>query len=763
MFFQSGEGGAGGQPPVHLENSHSTAAVAAAGPPAHRTASRVEGGATSGPPRGAGGRHPRRHTSYHNPIPSAWHTPPPAENQLSYGERKFGGWRDEWRDADVAQTHGNQRGNRRSDIGPDSTDSSYHMADSSFHLGMGFGLDALRKKRRTSSPARSRNNSTAMDTYDDVDGTPMPSQTFSNDVTASASSRGASGKPVSSNSQRHRRSNSSEGLLDASAGVKLESGGGVTNSSMPSSPSASHLTYRGVRSMKHGKSDKAYQEGLRKASSLTDLPGTTSREEPALPRSRSRESLPDDPASLPVHQHRARPVSQVSNFASFSNKPEHHHHLPRRDHRPNLDHFNPNAPATREEDNIAKPKTFFETLRDSFLDPQPPKPRNYRYLKLAGIPQTKPIENYGTDASVSHKPARTFNTPEPSQVSMSATNYGVVSTDNHCDRINRTYHGRGGVEDGACDEHRNQVEFSWRKAAPFSSAVASANHSNPRGVTNDVSAPAGLRRNAKEDSGSMSATTNHHNNHNSSDHQRSDLPRDCDRDMLHATLTARGEAGLSGSSMRDRTLRYIGTSVGVSGKVQAARRRERFEAPPPVTVPSFAWEPKKTTESRGRSKGGTALNGAVDSSSRSVSARHEAKSRAVGGCGRGFASSSIAAPSVAFDHALQERRIVRSVSGPSVAAAASSDGSVVAPAPAPALSSAREWRKSAPPTDRAAPPPTTDAAGSGGGDGSSAGSTDSYEDYFCRSPSPNSFELNGKNKNETDEHKVRHVSTLERR
>lgn len=114
-------------------------------------------------------------------------------------------------------------------------------------------------------------------------------------------------------------------------------------------------TYRSIRSMKH--KDKAYQEGLRKSSSLTDLTSSSERQsdlEDNLYRSRSRDNI--------TSEYPHRPVS----FPSHSTNP------------------------------LQRPMTLFESLRHSLLNPEPekPKPKNSRYLRLAGIPQTRPIEEY---------------------------------------------------------------------------------------------------------------------------------------------------------------------------------------------------------------------------------------------------------------------------------------------------------------------------------------------------------------------------------
>ena len=641
-------------------------------------------------------RHPRRHTSYHNPIPSAWQTPP--ERQLGYGERTFGGWRDDWRDAGETQNQtGNKHRNRRSDMGPDTTDSSYHQADSAYHIGMGFGLDALRKKRRASSPARNR--TTSMDTYEDsVDGSATGSQTLSSDVTVASSSPQQRANPVStSRSTRHRRSNSSEGLLDNN--VKSE------GSSM--SPS-SHLTFRGVRSMKHGKSDKAYQEGMRKASSLQDLSTTKSidgddirhsRQEDTLYRSRSRESLPGNPSSYSSHR---RPVSDISHFAI-----------------PHTDLHLHAKGSDGDTDSNSKPKTFFETLRDSLLNPEPPKPKNYRYLKLAGIPTSRTIDNYGTDVSIKSNVKRTHNNAQQTMVHERpiATNTGVYS--NNVPR-NNTMHSSGGV-----NSPNDRERYVSSRNSSFSPHVVTNRSTAARNVTNNQSA-GGNRWNANVETNQLKTTNNIDRNIRCDD--RSDLRSDFDRKrLLHEP------SGVSVRSMYHGGFTTAAHSVGTSGggagslRKQKERGREHYRIPHPTpTAPaprSFAWEPKGATS--------TTLKGS--------SVR-----------GSGEAAPTISSPralSATVHHPSQARHTTRSMTAPIPSPAAS--GASHAKSDTGTASRPREWRASGQGQDS---PPA--------GGGSSTGSSESYEDHFCRSPSPNSFFLNGRSKNETDEHKVSRVNSL---
>ena len=134
-------------------------------------------------------------------------------------------------------------------------------------------------------------------------------------------------------------------------------------------------TYKSIRSMKH--KDKAYQEGLRKSSSLTDLASASDRHtdfEENLYRSRSRDNLTDYPQRQRVSSH-----SECS-FESFP-----------------------------------RPMTLFESLRHSLLNPdsektkhdsEKTKPKNNSYLHLAGIPQTRPIEDYVGASPVPNPPIR---------------------------------------------------------------------------------------------------------------------------------------------------------------------------------------------------------------------------------------------------------------------------------------------------------------------------------------------------------------------
>ena len=659
-------------------------------------ANRVEGSNNNMRGLGVPARHPRRHTSYHNPIPSTWQTPP--ERQLGYGERTFGGWRDDWRDAGEKQNQtGTKHRSRRSDIGPETTDSSYHQADSAYHIGMGFGLDALRKKRRVSSPARSR--STNMDTYEDsVDGSASGSQTFSNDVTMTSASPQQRSNPVStSSSTRHRRSNSSEGLLDNN--VKSE------GSSM--SPS-SHLTFKGVRSMKHGKSDKAYQEGMRKASSLQDLTTATSidgddirhsRQEDSLYRSRSRESLPDNPSSYSAHR---RPVSDISHFAT-----------------PHTDlHLHANG-SDGDMDSDSKPKTFFETLRDSLLNPEPPKPKNYRYLKLAGIPTSRTIENYGTDVSIKSNVKRTGNNAQQTMVHdrPSATNTGVYS--NNIPR-NNSIHSSGGVN----SPNDNKGYVSSRNSS-FSPHVVTNQSTAARNVTNNQSV-GGNRWNAKIETNQSKTSTNIDRKIRC-DH-RNDLRSDFDhKRLLHEP------SGVSIRSMFRGGITTATHSVGTSGggagslRPQEERGRERYRTPQPaptaVAPRSFAWEPKGATSTTFK---GSSVRGSGEAAP---------------------TFSSFRAPSATVHHPSQARHTTRSNTAPIPSPAAS--GVSHAKSEAGAASRPREWHASGQGHDS---PPA--------GSGSSTGSSESYEDYFCRSPSPNSFFVNGRSKNETDEHKVSRVNSL---
>ena len=806
--------------PQHTESSTGSSALAT-----RSAGSRVDGGADPGAapgytrgggaglgpglgPGGGGGgglsRHPRRHTSYHNPIPSAWHSnssgaasstqaasssqPATPERQLSYGERQFGGWRETWRDG--AEKH---RGSRRSDIGPDSSDTSYHFAaDSNYYIGMGFGLDALRKKRRTTSPGRSRSNSSnvADSAFDDVDGSTKATASNS-DVTLTSSQRNSSATSVSSSGSRHRRSNSSEGLLDSSEAatkVKTEKSGNSasgmqSNSGMPvsvsaappSSSTSSHLTYRGVRSMKHGKSDK-HQDGLRKASSLQDLsttrgdgaeggpgPGGT----PAAPhRSRSRESLPDLPVSAPAtpsaSTHRSRSVSDVSHFATY-NKPPHHTHSP------------PNHGAPDSNTDTSRPKTFFETLRDSLLNPEPPKPKNYRYLKLAGIPQTKSIENYGSDHSIHRKPRpRPYPSDKPSSTPVTTktttTTAAVVHRTTNPGDSQRNVHRDSSAGDlwcgAAADDDINRNRFSSSSSRNVASSPSSTtfSFSSVGGVTNNT-------ENAQSSFSSRGVSVGDaaHTQWNEPAHQdrhfsaktavspstnqtppggrNGRYPTSHDVSPVNATGTlhdANNGGAVSARSHGSMRVHYVGTSMGSSrkarGSADTAGGRQPDPVEPPSPAPSFAWEPSKR-----------AIEVAKERESNSVTRRGNFEEGGFVNRGWDLSDAQSDLGGASSENPPQERRITRSVSsGPAAGAAASpSDSGASGSA---ARGRAGGWRSVS--ADRGSPPGGPRGQGSAGSGGSSAGSTDSYEDYFCRSPSPNSFFLNGKNKNETDEHKV---------
>lgn len=146
------------------------------------------------------------------------------------------------------------------------------------------------------------------------------------------------------------------------------------------------VTYRSVRSMKH--KDRAYQEGMRKSNSMHDLSRSDMEHaapEESLYRSRSRENLY---GSFP----KRRSVS-----ANFST-----------DDCPDLSrgsqYSEPSSPSS-----TSKPKTLFETLQESLHNPEPdpkPKPKNSKYMRLASIPNTKTIENYvGSSPSTSPVPS----------------------------------------------------------------------------------------------------------------------------------------------------------------------------------------------------------------------------------------------------------------------------------------------------------------------------------------------------------------------
>ena len=138
------------------------------------------------------------------------------------------------------------------------------------------------------------------------------------------------------------------------------------------------VTYRGVRSMKH--KNQRSQEGLRKCNSLTDLSSkNTQAEEVVEPepviRSKSRESVYD---SFPRRHHAVgsqRPSLNDSLLISSDQSISSSH----------------------------EPKTFYQTLKESYNVPPPPPPVvepsgkakvNSQYMKYASIPHDHSIENY---------------------------------------------------------------------------------------------------------------------------------------------------------------------------------------------------------------------------------------------------------------------------------------------------------------------------------------------------------------------------------
>ena len=171
------------------------------------------------------------------------------------------------------------------------------------------------------------------------------------------------------------------------------------------------LTYRGVRSLKH-RHDKSYNDGLRKTTSLHDLPvspGDVSDDTGQLDDSRgkslSRESLASSSGS-------AQWVSS-SNIRGLSKSCS--------------DLTDANAAAN-------KPKTFFEFL----VNEPPPKPptRSSRYMRLAGIPQIRPIDNY--TPPVGQEPTRSQQDPSRSQQDSARSRHiSGPTTDLECMEANR--------------------------------------------------------------------------------------------------------------------------------------------------------------------------------------------------------------------------------------------------------------------------------------------------------------------------------------
>ena len=167
------------------------------------------------------------------------------------------------------------------------------------------------------------------------------------------------------------------------------------------------LTYRGIRSMKHR---NAQQDGMRRSSSLHDLPTTSRPDDDAAFvalgrnfRSRSRESLvggsvgylpPAPSAAAPLHAPQPqRPVS-VCCFADSVVC--------------NANSTDSTAACVVVCDRPHKPRTLFEALADP--DPPTPKAKHDHYVELASVPKLRPVDRYAgevpTPTGESKRPGR---------------------------------------------------------------------------------------------------------------------------------------------------------------------------------------------------------------------------------------------------------------------------------------------------------------------------------------------------------------------
>ena len=182
--------------------------------------------------------------------------------------------------------------------------------------------------------------------------------------------------------------------------------------SAPQQPAASQprsgpMTYRGVRSLKH--KNQRSQEGLRKCNSLTDL------------SSAAKNHTPDTNASSDIDDYTSTPqdgMYRSRSRESLSQSFPRRHHSVGSQQRPAL-HDSVFQPPTSPSDSLShsyggsshggatsfgssSPKTLFESLRDSLMNPPPPAEQlqneeegnRSRYLKYASIPQSHAIQDY---------------------------------------------------------------------------------------------------------------------------------------------------------------------------------------------------------------------------------------------------------------------------------------------------------------------------------------------------------------------------------
>ena len=172
----------------------------------------------------------------------------------------------------------------------------------------------------------------------------------------------------------------------------------------PQQSRSGHMTYRGVRSLKH--KNQRSQDGPRKCNSLTDLRSASNNSSmiesranididdygssSKMYRSRSRERLFE---SCHRRHHSVGSTQRHPSFGDSSTSPDSLSH-PHDAHSSSC--FGSPGSTT------GAPKTFYESLRDALMTPPPiqlptsdeGKENRTRYLKYASIPHTNTIQDY---------------------------------------------------------------------------------------------------------------------------------------------------------------------------------------------------------------------------------------------------------------------------------------------------------------------------------------------------------------------------------
>ena len=192
----------------------------------------------------------------------------------------------------------------------------------------------------------------------------------------------------------------SRSLSEQTGGTQSNSGARSRSASSkearPSSEQPQPLTYRGIRSLKH-KHDKAYQDGLKKSSSLHNIGDSADSEDiqsgsaaasvtTHRDRAKRSQSL-ERPVSVRAHTSVGRSNNNPASTSVVMLNPTQQRVLP---HNANHDSL----------DTTDKPKTLFESL---IAPPVPAKPvtRASRYRRLAGIPDSRSIEDYHPEDNLS--------------------------------------------------------------------------------------------------------------------------------------------------------------------------------------------------------------------------------------------------------------------------------------------------------------------------------------------------------------------------